>query len=87
MAASPSISLTEELFQITCLHQYQEYLQAIHPGKGISENMFATSAHGIDDRLTYKVNKTHKGKTMKNKKVNPNLMFTMFTAFVDHQVT
>ena len=48
--------------------------------------MFPTSVHGakfeLDNRLTYKVNKFRKGKTMKTKKVvNPNLMFTVFTVF------
>ena len=48
--------------------------------------MFPTSVHGakfeLDNRLTYKVNKFRKGKTMKTKKVvNPKLMFTVFTAF------
>ena len=86
MAASSSISLTEELFQITHLNQYRDSIQAIHPGDGISEKMFPTSVHGakfeLDNRLTYKVNKIRKGKTMKTKKVvNPNLMFTVFTAF------
>ena len=86
MAASSSLSLTEELFQATRLNQYRDHIQAIHPGEGISEKMFPTSVHGakfkIDNRLTYKVNKVCKGKTTKMKKVvNPNLMFTVFTAF------
>ena len=86
MAAPGSVSLTEELFQVTRLNQYRDSIQAIHPGDGISEKMFHTSVHGakfeLDNRLTYKVNKIHKGKTMKTKKVvNPNLMFTVFTAF------
>ena len=86
MAATGSVSLTEELFQVTRLNQYRDSIQAIHPGDGISEKMFPTSVHGakfeLDNRLTYKVNKFRKGKTMKTKKVvNPNLMFTVFTAF------
>ena len=86
MAATSSVSLTEELFQVTRLNQYRDSIQAIHPGNGISEKMFPTSVHGtkfeLDNRLTYKVNKFRKGKTMKMKKaVNPNLMFTVFTAF------
>ena len=86
MAATGSVSLTEELFQVTQLNQYRDSIQAIHPGDGISEKMFPTSVHGakfeLDNRLTYKVNKFRKGKTMKMKKVvNPNLMFTVFTAF------
>ena len=86
MAATSSVSLTEELFQVTQLNQYRDSIQAIHPGDGISEKMFPTSVHGakfeLDNRLTYKVNKVCKGKTMKMKKVvNPNLMFTVFTVF------
>ena len=86
MAATSSVSLTEELFQVTRLNQYKDSIQAIHPGDGISEKMFPSSVHGakfeVDNRLTYKVNKVRKGKTMKTKKViNPNLMFTVFTAF------
>ena len=86
MAASSSVSLTEELFQVTRLNQYKDSIQAIHQGDGISEKMFSSSVHGakfeMDNRLTYKVNKVRKGKTTKMKKViNPNLMFTVFTAF------
>ena len=86
MAASSSVSLTEELFKVTPLNQYRDNIQAIHPGDGISEKMFPTSVHGakfeLDNQLTYKVNKFRKGKIMKTKKVvNPNLMFTVFTAF------
>ena len=86
MAASSSVSLTEELFQVTRLNQYKDSIQAIHLGEGISEKMFPSSVHGakfeVDNRLTYKVNKVRKGKTMKTKKViNLNLMFTVFTAF------
>ena len=86
MAASSSVSLTEELFQVTRLNQYKDSIQAIHPGEGISEKMFSSSVHGakfeINNQLTYKVNKVRKGKTTKTKKViNPNLMFTVFTAF------
>ena len=86
MVATGSVSLTQELFQVTRLNQYRDSIQAIHPGDGISEKMFPTSVHGakfeLDNRLTYKVNKFRKGKTMKMKKVvNPNLMFTVFTAF------
>ena len=86
MAASSSVSLTEELFQVTRLNQYKDSIQTIHLGEGISEKMFSSSVHGakfeMDNRLTYKVNKVRKGKTMKTKKViNPNLMFTVFTAF------
>ena len=86
MAASQEVSLTEELFQATHLNQYRELLQAIHPGDGIAEDMFSSSVHGpkfeIDNRLTYKVSKSRKGKTTKTKKViNPNIMFTMFTTF------
>ena len=85
MAASQGVSLTEELFQATCLNQYRELLQAIYPGDGIAEDMFPSSVHGpkfeIENWLTYKVNKYRKGKTTKTKKVvNPNIMFTMFTA-------
>ena len=74
------------LFQATCLNQYRELLQTIHPGEGITDKMLPSSAHGakfeIDNRLTYKVNKMRRGKTTKTKKVvNLNLMFTMFTAF------
>ena len=86
MAASSSVSLTEELFQVTRLNQYKESIQAIHPGEGIAEKTFPSSVHGakfeLDNRLTYKVNKVCKGKTTKTKKViNPNLMFTVFTTF------
>ena len=86
MAAPGSVSLTKELFQVTRLNQYRDSIQAIHPGDGISEKMFPASMHGakfeLDNRLTYKVNKIRKGKTMKTKKVvNPNLMFTVFTTF------
>ena len=86
MAASQGLSLTEELFQATRLNQYCELMKAIHPGEGISEDMFPSSVHGskfeIDNRLTYKVNTNRKRKTTKTKKViNPNIMFTMFTAF------
>ena len=86
MAASSSVSLTERLFQVTRLNQYKDSIQAIHPGEGISEKMFSSSVHGakfeMDNQLTYKVNKVRKGKTTKTKKViNPNLMFTVFTAF------
>ena len=86
MAATSSVSLTEELFQVTQLNQYKDSIQAIHLGDGISEKMFPSSMHGakfkMDNRLTYKVNKVYKGKTMKTKKViNPNLMFIVFTAF------
>ena len=86
MAATGSVSLTEELFQVTQLNQYRDSIQAIHPGDSISEKMFPTSVHGakfkLDNRLTYKVNKVHKGKTMKTKKIiNLNLMFTVFTVF------
>ena len=86
MVASSSVSLTEELFQDTRLHQYRDTLEAILPGDGISEKMFPSSRHGakfeLDTRLTYKVNKYKKGKNMKMKKViNPNLMFTMFSVF------
>ena len=56
MAASGSVSLTEELFQVTRLNQYGDSIQAIHPGDGISEKMFPTSVHGakfeLDNRLT-----------------------------------
>ena len=86
MAASQGLTLTEELFQATRLNQYSELMKAIQPGEGISEDMFPSSVHGskfeIDNRLTYKVNTSRKRKTTKTKKViNPNLMFTMFTAF------
>ena len=86
MAASQGLSLTEELFQATRLNQYSELMKAIHPGEGISEDMFPSSVHGskfeIDNRLTYKVTTSRKRKTTKSKKViNPNLMFTLFTAF------
>ena len=86
MAASSSVSLTERLFQVTRLNQYKDSIQAVHLGEGISEKMFSSSVHGakfeMDNRLTYKVNKVRKGKTTKTKKViNPNLMFTVFTAF------
>ena len=86
MVAASSVSLTEELFQVTGLNQYRDSIQAIHPCDGISEKMFPTSVHGakfeLDNRLAYKVNKFRKGKTMKTKKVvNPNLMFTVFTVF------
>ena len=86
MAASSSVSLTEELFQVTRLNQYKDSIQAIHPGEGISEKMFPSSVYGakfeMDNRLTYNVNKVRKGKTMKTKKViNPTLMFTVFTVF------
>ena len=86
MAASRRLSLTEELFQATRLNQYCDLMKAIHPGEGISEDMFSSSVHGskfeIDNRLTYKVNTNRKKKTTKTKKViNPNIMFTMFTAF------
>ena len=86
MAASQGVSLMEELFQATRLNQYRELLQAIHPGDGITEDMFPSRVHEpkfeIDNRLTYKVNKLRKGKTTKTKKViNSNIMFTMFTAF------
>ena len=85
MAAS-SLSLTEELFLATSLHQYRETLQPIMPGKGISEKMFPTSRHTakyeLDMRLTYKVNKYKRGKTTKTIKViNPNIMFTLFSVF------
>ena len=86
MAALQGLSLTEELFQATRLNQYCDLMKAIHPGEGISEDMFPSSVHGskfeIDNRLTYKVNTSQKRKTTKTKKViNPNIMFTMFTAF------
>ena len=86
MAGSSSISLTEELFQVTRLNQYKDSIQAIHLGEGIAERMFPSSMHGakfeLDNQLTYKVNKVRKGKTTKTKKViNPNLMFTVFTVF------
>ena len=72
MAASSIVSLTEELFQATRLYQYRDTLQAILPGEGIAEKMFPSSSHGaqfkLDNRLTYKVNKYKKGKTMKTKK-------------------
>ena len=64
MAAPGSVSLTEELFQVTQLNQYRDSIQAIHPGDGISEKMFPTCIHGtkfeLDNRLTYKVNKIRK---------------------------
>ena len=86
MVASSSVSITEELFLASRLNQYRDNLQAIHPGEGIAEKMFPSSRHGakfkLDNRLTYKVNKYMRGKTMKTKKViNPNLMFTVFSAF------
>ena len=86
MAATGSVSLTEELFQVTQLNQYRDSIQAIHLDDSISEKMFPTSMHGakfkLDNRLTYKVNKVRKGKTMKTKKIiNLNLMFTVFTVF------
>ena len=86
MAASQGLLLTEELFQATRLNQYCDLMKAIHPGEGISEDMFSSSVHGskfeIDNRLTYKANTNRKRKTTKSKKViNPNIMFTMFTAF------
>ena len=88
MAASSSVSLTEELFQVTRLNQYKDSIQAIHPGEGIAEKTFPSSVHGakleLDNRLKYKVNKVRKGKTTKTKKViNPNLMFTVFTTFAE----
>ena len=43
MAASSSVSLTEELFQVTRLNQYKDSIQAIHLGEGISEKMFSSS--------------------------------------------
>ena len=55
MAASSSVSLTEELFQVTRLNQYKDSIQAIHPGEGISEKMFSSSVHGAKfeiDNLT-----------------------------------
>ena len=51
MVASSSVSLTEELFQVTHLNQYRDNLQAIHLGDGISEKMFPTSAHGTKFEL------------------------------------
>ena len=88
MVASSGVSLTETLFLTTQLHQYRDILQHILPEEGISEKMFPSSKHGakfkLDNRLTYKVNKFKKGKTMKTKKViNPNIMFTVFSAFSD----
>ena len=66
MAASSSVSLTEELFQATHLHQYRDTLQAILPGEGIARKMFPSSRHGakfeLDNRLIYKVNKYKKAK-------------------------
>ena len=86
MAASSGVSLMEELFLTTRLHQYRDTLQHILLGEGISEKMFPSSKHGakfeLDKRLTYKANKFKKGKTMKTKKViNPNIMFTVFSTF------
>ena len=86
MATSSNLSITEELFLATHLHQYRETLQPIMPGDGISEKMFPTSRHAakfeLDVRLTYKVNKYKKGKITKTKKViNPNIMFTLFSVF------
>ena len=88
MAASSSLSLTEELFMATQLNKYKETIDPIMPGSGLPEKMFEGSQHAanydLDTRLTFKVNKWKKGKTTKTKKVlNPNIMFTMFGVFCD----
>ena len=88
MAASSSLSFTEELFRATQLNKYKETIDPIMPGSGLPEKMFEGSQHAanyvLDTWLTFKVNKWKKGKTMKTKKVlNPNIMFTMFGVFCD----
>ena len=87
MAVSSSLSFTEELFRATQLNKYKETIDPIMPGSGLPE-MFKGSQHAAnympDTRLTFKVNKWKKGKTMKTKKVlHPNIMFTMFGVFCD----
>ena len=86
MAASSSISLTEELFNTTQLNRYKETVDPIMPGAGLPVSMFEGSIHAanyeLDTRLTYKVNKWKHGKTTKTRKViNPNVMFTAFGVF------
>ena len=88
MAASSSLSLTEELFRATQRNKYKETIDLIMPGRGLLEKMFEGSQHAanyvLDTRLTFKVNKWKKGKTTKTKKVlNPNIMFTTFGVFFD----
>ena len=88
MAASSSISLTEELFNTMQLNKYKETVEAIMPGSGLPGSMFEGSIHTanyeLDTRLTYKVNKWKQGKTTKTRKViNPNVMFTAFGVFCD----
>ena len=88
MAASSSISLTEELFNTTQLNRYKETVDPIMPGGGLPVSMFEGSIHAanyeLDTRLTYKVNKWKHGKTTKTRKViNPNVMFTAFGVFCD----
>ena len=88
MAASSSLSLTEELFGATQRNKYKETIDPIMPGRGLPEKMFKGSQHAanyvLDTRLTFKVNKWKKGKTTKTKKVlNPNIMFTTFGVFCD----
>ena len=88
MAASSSLSLTEELFRATQLNKYKETIDPIMLGSSLPEKMFEGSQHAanyaLDTRLTFKVNKWKKGKTTKTKKVlNPNIMFTIFGVFCD----
>ena len=88
MAASSSISLTEELFNLTQLNKYKETIEPIKPGSGLPENMFEGSPHAVnydlDTCLAFKVTKWKQGKTTKTKKViNPNVMFTAFGVFCD----
>ena len=88
MAASSSISLTEELFNTTQLNKYKETMEPIMPGSGLPGSMFEGSIHTanyeLDTRLTYKVTKWKHGKTTKTRKViNPNVMFTAFGVFCD----
>ena len=88
MAASSSVSLTEELFNATQLNKYKDNIEPIMPGTGLSGSMFEGSPHTanyeLDTRLTYKVNKWKQGKTTKTRKViNPNVMFTAFGVFCD----
>ena len=88
MVVSSTLSLTEELFRAMQLNKYKETIEPIMPGSGLPEKMFEGSEYAanykLDTRLTFKVSKWKKGKTIKIKKVlNPNIMFTTFGVFCD----
>ena len=57
MAASSSLSLTEELFRATQRNKYKEIIDPIMPGRGLPEKMFEGSQHAanyvLDTRLTF----------------------------------